>query len=140
MYIANSPSGLTVTSNPSGTITVSNGDPKHSVTLPGGSVTVSGGGVTTVGAAAGVQVIRHPNGDFAAAANLPPAPPAKTAPEPAGHVTDGAQGGLFHTLGGGIVDGVKAVGNAAESVITAGSPTPGSAGAGGPRTSTTVQQ
>ena len=40
LYIPNSPSGLSVTSNKSGTITVSNGDPAHSVTLPGGSVTI----------------------------------------------------------------------------------------------------
>jgi hypothetical protein len=72
LYIPNSPSGLSVTSDKPGTITVSNGDPSHSVTLPGGSVTISGGGVNTVGAAPGVEVVSHPNGDFVAAANAPP--------------------------------------------------------------------
>src|SRR4030088_2089980 len=43
LYIPNSASGLTVTSNKAGTVTVSHGDPSHSVTLPGGSVTISGG-------------------------------------------------------------------------------------------------
>jgi hypothetical protein len=104
LYIPNSSSGLTVTKNASGTITVSNGDPTHSVTLPGGSVTVSGGGVTSVGGAAGVQVIRHPNGDFAAAASLPPAPAPKPAPLKPGTVTGGPDGGFVHALGAGLGD------------------------------------
>jgi hypothetical protein len=103
LYIPNSSSGLTVTKNASGTITVSNGDPTHSVTLPGGSVTVSGGGVTSVGGASGVQVIRQPNGDFAAAASAPAAPP-KAAPATPGKVTGGPKGGFVHALGSGLVD------------------------------------
>jgi hypothetical protein len=145
LYIPNSSSGLTVTKNASGTITVSNGDPTHSVTLPGGSVTVSGGGVTNVGGAAGVQVIRQANGDFAAAASAPAAAPPKSAPTTKpGTVTGGPKGGFVGALGSGIVDGVKgagkAVANGAESVITAGSPRPGSPAAGAPKTSTTTQQ
>jgi len=80
LYIPNSASGLTVTSNKAGTVTVSNGDPSHSVTLPGGSVTISGGGVNSVGGAPGVQVVSHPNGDFVAATTGPkkPAPASGT--------------------------------------------------------------
>ncbi len=104
LYIPNSPSGLSVTTNKSGTITVSNGDPTHSVTLPGGSVTISGGGVTSVGGAPGVQVISHPNGDFVAAAT----PPAKPVPAPGppipGHVTGGPEGGFLNALGSGLKD------------------------------------
>ncbi len=104
LYIPNSPTGLSVTTNKSGTITVSNGDPTHSVTLPGGSVTISGGGVTSVGGAPGVQVITHPNGDFVAAA----IPPAKPVPAPAppipGHVTGGPEGGFLNALGSGLKD------------------------------------
>ena len=98
LYIPNSTYGLTVTKNPSGTITVSNGDPTHSVTLPGGSVTVSGGGVTSLGGGAGVQVVRQPNGDFAAAASLPPAPTPKPATSKPGRVTGGPEGGFVHAL------------------------------------------
>jgi hypothetical protein len=101
LYIPNSASGLSVTSNKSGTITVSNGDPTHSVTLPGGSVTISGGGVTTVGGAPGVQVITHPNGDFVAAATSPT--PNVPAPPP-GHVTGGPEGGFLNALGSGLKD------------------------------------
>jgi len=101
LYIPNSASGLSVTSNKTGTITVSNGDPTHSVTLPGGSVTISGGGVTTVGGAPGVQVITHPNGDFVAAAT----PPASNVPAPSpGHVTGGPEGGFLNALGSGLKD------------------------------------
>jgi hypothetical protein len=100
LYIQNSPSGLSVTSNKSGTITVSNGDPSHSVTLPGGSVTISGGNVTTVGGAPGVQVITHPNGDFVAATTGP----AKIVPTPPGHVTGGPEGGFVNALGSGLKD------------------------------------
>ena len=100
LYIENSPSGLSVTSNKSGTITVSNGDPNHSVTLPGGSVTISGGNVTTVGGAPGVQVISHPNGDFVAATTGP----AKTVPTIPGHVTGGPEGGFLNALGSGLKD------------------------------------
>jgi hypothetical protein len=106
LYIPNSASGLTVTKNASGTITVSNGDPTRSVTLPGGSLTISGGGVTSVGGAAGVQVIRHPNGDFAAAASLPPAAPSKPTPPTPGKVTGGPEGGFLHALGSGLKDTV----------------------------------
>jgi hypothetical protein len=100
LYIQNSPSGLSVTSNKSGTITVSNGDPSHSVTLPGGSVTISGGNVTTVGGAPGVQVITHPNGDFVAATTGP----VKTVPTIPGHVTGGPEGGFLNALGSGLKD------------------------------------
>ena len=143
LYIPNSTYGLTVTKNPSGTITVSNGDPTRSVTLPGGSVTVSGASITTLGGGPGVQIVRQPNGDFAAAASLPPSTP-KTAPPKAGTVSGGPKGGIAGALGSGIVDGVKdvgkAIGNGAETVISVGSPTPGTAGAGGLKTSTTRQQ
>lgn len=57
--------GLTVTSNSPGTITVSNG--RSSVTLAGGSLNLSG--ATSVQAGAGVQLVRHPNGDVTVAAN-----------------------------------------------------------------------
>ena len=57
--------GLTVTSNSPGTITVSNG--RNSVTLAGGSLNLSG--ATSVQAGAGVQLVRHPNGDVTVAAN-----------------------------------------------------------------------
>jgi hypothetical protein len=100
LYIPNSPSGSTVKSNEAGTITVSNGDPTHSVTLPGGSVTISGGGVLAVGGAPGVQVVSHPNGDFVAVAttkSTPPAPPTVT-------VTGGPEGGFLHALGSGVED------------------------------------
>jgi len=100
LYIQNSPSGLSVTSDKSGTITVSNGDPSHSVTLPGGSVTISGGNVTTVGGAPGVQVISHPNGDFVAATTGP----VKTVPTIPGHVTGGPEGGFLNALGSGLKD------------------------------------
>jgi len=143
LYIPNSTYGLTVTKNPSGTITVSNGDPTRSVTLPGGSVTVSGASITNLGGGPGVQIVRQPNGDFAAAASLPPSTP-KTAPPKAGTVSGGPKGGIAGALGSGIVDGVKdvgkAIGNGAETVISVGSPTPGTAGAGGLKTSTTRQQ
>jgi hypothetical protein len=104
LYIPNSPSGLSVTSNKSGTITVSNGDPTHSVTLPGGSVTISGGGVTSVGGAPGVQVITHPNGDFVAAATTPAKPVPAPAPPVPGHVTGGPEGGFLNALGSGLKD------------------------------------
>ncbi len=109
------------------------------------TVTVSGGGVTNVGGAAGVQVIRQANGDFAAAASAPAAAPPKSAPTTKpGTVTGGPKGGFLGALGNGIVDGVKgagkAVANGAESVITAGSPRPGSPAAGAPKASTTTQQ
>jgi hypothetical protein len=90
---------LTVTSNKSGTVTVSNGDPSHSVTLPGGSVTISGGGVKSVGGAPGVQVVSHPNGDFVAATTGPKKP----APA-SGTVTGGPDGGFLHGLSNGLQD------------------------------------
>jgi hypothetical protein len=97
LYIPNSPSGLRVTSDKPGTITVSNGDPSHSVTLPGGSVTISGGqALNDVGAGPGIQVVTHPNGDFVAAANAPVTP--------APHVTGGPEGGFLNALGNGLVD------------------------------------
>jgi hypothetical protein len=99
LYIPNSASGLTVTSNKAGTVTVSNGDPSHSVTLPGGSVTISGGGVKSVGGAPGVQVVSHPNGDFVAATTGPQ----KSVPV-AGTVTGGPDGGFLHALRGGLED------------------------------------
>ena len=102
LYIPNSASGLTVTSNKAGTVTVSNGDPSHSVTLPGGSVTISGGGVNSVGGAPGVQVVSHPNGDFVAATTGPKKP----APA-SGTVTGGPEGGFVHALGHGLLDEVK---------------------------------
>jgi hypothetical protein len=100
LYIPNSPSGLTVKSNESGTITVSNGDPTHSVTLPGGSVTISGGGVLSVAGAPGVQVASHPNGDFVAVATTKSTP----VPPPTVTVTGGPEGGFFHALGSGVED------------------------------------
>ena len=57
--------GLTVTSTSPGTITVSNGT--NSVTMPGGSMNLSG--AVSVQAGAGVQLVRHPNGDVTVAAN-----------------------------------------------------------------------
>jgi len=102
LYIPNSASGLTVTSNKAGTVTVSNGDPSHSVTLPGGSVTISGGGVKSVGGAPGVQVVSHPNGDFVAATTGPKKP----APA-SGTVTGGPEGGFINGLGSGILNEVK---------------------------------
>jgi hypothetical protein len=106
LYIPISPSGLSVTSDKPGTITVSNGDPSHSVTLPGGSVTISGGGVNAVGAAPGIQVVSHPNGDFAAVATSTTVPvPARTT------VTGGPEGGFVSALGNGVVDAGKDVGN-----------------------------
>ena len=99
LYIPNSASGLTVTSNKAGTVTVSNGDPSHSVTLPGGSVTISGGGVKSVGGAPGVQVVSHPNGDFVAATTGPKKP----APA-SGTVTGGPDGGFLHGLSNGLQD------------------------------------
>jgi len=103
LYIPNSTYGLTVTKNAGGTITVSNGDPTHSVTLPGGSVTVTGGGVTSLGSGAGLQVVHRPDG-FTAAATLPPSAPPKATPLPAGTVTGGPKGGFTHALGSGVVD------------------------------------
>ena len=99
LYIPNSASGLTVTSNKAGTVTVSNGDPSHSVTLPGGSVTISGGGVKSVGGAPGVQVVSHPNGDFVAATTGP-----KKSVPVAGTVTGGPDGGFLHGLSNGLQD------------------------------------
>jgi hypothetical protein len=99
LYIPNSASGLTVTSNKAGTVTVSNGDPSHSVTLPGGSVTISGGGVS-VGGGPGVQVVSHPNGDFVAATMAPKK-------DLSGTVTGGPQGGFINALGNGVLDGIK---------------------------------
>ncbi len=99
LNIPNSSGGLTVTSDKPGTITVSNGDPSHSVTLPGGSVTISGGqALNTVAGGPGVQVVTHPNGDFVAAANAPVPPPTRTT------VTGGPEGGFFNALGNGLVD------------------------------------
>jgi hypothetical protein len=103
LYIPNSPSGLSVTSDKPGTITVSNGDPSHSVTLPGGSVTISGGGaVNSVAGGTGIQVVSHPNGDFVAAANTPP--PTRTT------VTGGPEGGFINALGNGLADTGKDIG------------------------------
>jgi hypothetical protein len=105
LNLAELPGGLLVKSNEAGQITVSNG--KDSVTLQGGSVTVSG--AISVGAAAGLQMVRHPNGDVTvAAASPPPAPaPAPPTPDP-GHVTGGPAGGsYFGALGSGIWDGIK---------------------------------
>src|SRR4030081_1088676 len=99
LYIPNSASGLTVTSNKAGTVTVPNGAPSHSVTLPGGSVTISGGGVKSVGGAPGVQVVSHPNGDFVAATTGP-----KKSVPVAGTVTGGPDGGFLHGLSNGLQD------------------------------------
>lgn len=57
--------GLTVTSTSPGTITVSNGT--NSVTMPG--VTMNLSGAISVQAGAGIQLVRHPNGDVTVAAN-----------------------------------------------------------------------
>ncbi len=105
LYIPDSSGGLSVTSDKPGTITVSNGDPSHSVTLPGGSVTISGGqALNTVAGGPGVQVVTHPNGDFVAAANTPVPPPTRTT------VTGGPEGGFVNALGNGLVDTGKDIG------------------------------
>ena len=57
--------GLTVTSTSPGTIAVSNGT--NSVTMPGVSINLSG--AVSVQGGAGVQLVRHPNGDVTVAAN-----------------------------------------------------------------------
>src|SRR5256714_1633691 len=128
LYIPNSTYGLTVTKNPSGTITGPNGDPTRSVTLPGGSVTVSGASITNLGGGPGVQIVRQPNGDFSAAASLPPSAPPKAAPLPAGTVSGGATRGVSGAPGSGIVGGGKdvgkAIGNGAENRVSRRSPTP----------------
>ena len=98
LNIPNSSGGLSVTSDKPGTITVSNGDPSHSVTLPGGTVTISGGqALNTVAAGPGVQVVTHPNGDFVAAANGPVAPPA---PAPVRTTVTGAPDGIISNSSG----------------------------------------
>jgi hypothetical protein len=130
LYIPNSPSGLSVTSDKPGSITVSNGDPSHSVTLPGGSVTISGGTVNTVAGGSGVQVVSHPNGDFVAAANTPP---------PTTTVTGGPEGGFVNALGNGLVDTGKGILNTLNpvsgwNVKPEGPPPPP------PQTSTSVQR
>lgn len=95
-----------MTSDKPGTITVSNGDPSHSVTLPGGTVTITGGqALNTVAGGPGVQVVTHPNGDFVAAANAPVPPPTRTT------VTGGPEGGFINALGNGLVDTAKDIGN-----------------------------
>ncbi|MFL6818406.1 MAG: hypothetical protein ACJ8EF_10740 [Bradyrhizobium sp.] len=141
LYIPNSAAGLTVTRNPGGTITVSNGDPTRSVTLPGGSVTVSGGGVTSLGGGEGVQIVRHPNGDFAAAGSFSQSAPPKAAGPRPGQVTvvGAAKGGSVGAFVEGWKELGKGVGRGVKKVITVGSPTPGTAGAGGLKTSTTSQ-
>ncbi|MDH2347616.1 hypothetical protein [Bradyrhizobium sp. SSUT77] len=125
LYIPNSASGLTVTSNKSGTVTVSNGDPSHSVTLPGGSVTISGGGVKSVGGAPGVQVVSHPNGDFVAATTGPKKPEAGT-------VTGGPEGGFISALGSGLKDTAGSLDPRQTFRATVNGPPP--------ETSTTIQQ
>ncbi len=57
--------GLTVTSTSPGTITVSNST--NSVTMPGETMNLSG--AISVQAGAGIQLVRHPNGDVTVAAN-----------------------------------------------------------------------
>jgi hypothetical protein len=61
----NNGTGLTVTSTSPGTITVSNST--NSVTMPGGTLNLSG--AISVQAGAGIQLVRHPNGDVTVAAN-----------------------------------------------------------------------
>jgi len=112
LNIPNSSGGLSVTSDKPGTITVSNGDPSHSVTLPGGSVTISGGqALNTVAGGPGVQVVTRPNGDFVAAANTPVPPPTRTT------VTGGPEGGFFKAFGNGLVDLGKHIGNGIDNNI-----------------------
>ncbi len=72
--------GLTVSSNGSGAISVSNGT--HTVTLAGGSVTLHGAPAVTAGA--GVQVVRLANGNYAVAASPAPAAPSRNVPVPPG--------------------------------------------------------
>ena len=97
LYIPNSAAGLRVTSDKPGTITVSNGDPSHSVTLPGGSVTISGGSAdNTMAGGPGVQVVSRPNGDFVAAANAPVPP----APAPVRTTVTGAPDGIIDNSSG----------------------------------------
>jgi hypothetical protein len=79
--------GLTVTSTSPGTITVSNGT--NSVTMPGGSLNLSG--ATSVHAGAGVQLLRHPNGDVTVAAS-PSVASAPTKPTRNKQWTSGSHG------------------------------------------------
>jgi hypothetical protein len=99
--------GLTVTSTSPGTITVSNGT--NSVTMPGGSMNLSG--AVSVQAGAGVQLVRHPNGDVTVAAN----PTTAGAPaKPTAGANNGPPGVTF-------TDDLKAVGKsgAAGPTLTA---------------------
>lgn len=96
--------GLTVTSNSPGTITVSNGS--SSVTLAGGSLNLSG--ATSVQAGAGMQLVRHPNGDVTVAAN----PTTASAPaKPTAGANSGPPGVTF-------TDDLKAVGKGAAAIPT----------------------
>jgi hypothetical protein len=81
--------GLTVTSTSPGTITVSNGT--NSVTMPGGSLNLSG--ATSVHAGAGVQLLRHPNGDVTVAAS----PSVASAPTKPTSVTNNGPPGVTAT-------------------------------------------
>ena len=103
--------GLMVTSTSPGTITVSNGT--NTVTMPGGSLFLSSGGaVISVGAAPGLQLNRHPNGDFTVVAAKPPAPPA---PAPAQPVAGASKVPPGVTLG----DDAKFVGKGLGATVTA---------------------
>ncbi|MGC2589405.1 MAG: hypothetical protein WA445_24540 [Pseudolabrys sp.] len=83
--------GLTVTSTSPGTITVSNGT--NTVTMPGGSMNLSG--AASVQAGAGVQLMRHPNGDVTVAANLAVA---SAATKPTAGANNGPPGVISPTI------------------------------------------
>jgi hypothetical protein len=146
LNIPNTPYGLTATPNKDGTITVSNGNPSQSVTLPGTLLTLRGATLTSLGGGEGMQLRRLADGSFAAThvvTAAPPTPAPKPAPKPVdtGSVTGGASasdvGKGVVGLGKGAVNGLKDLG---EGLISIGSPKPGTPGAGEPKTSTTVQQ
>ena len=121
-----------------GWITITNGTESRS--LKGGSVTVSG--AIGIGGDANDIEVGSPNGEgkTVVAIRPHPAPAAPPAPPVPGHVTGGPEGGFFGALGNSILDAGKAVGRGAVDVISVGGPTPGTPGAGEPKTSTSTQQ
>jgi hypothetical protein len=129
-------SGVLVQSLEPGNIIV-RADNGHSVTLFGGSVNVRG--AAFVGSGQGILRDNHLNGDVTLAIAYP-APATPPAPQASSHVTGGPEGGFFGDLGSSILDAGKAIGRGVEGVITLGSPTPGTPGAGGVNTSTKSQQ
>jgi len=146
LNIPNTAYGLTATPNKDGTITVSNGNPSQSVTVPGTLLTLRGATLNSLGGGEGMQLRRLADGSFAATHVVTAAPPAP-APKPGlkpvdtGSVTGGASvsdvGKGVVGLGKDTLNGLKDVG---EGFISIGSPKPGTSGAGEPKTSTSVQQ